>query len=32
MKKFNRIFSLLLVLALLVSCLPTVFAAEEKIE
>ncbi len=30
MKKFNRIFSLLLVLALLVSCLPTVFAAEEK--
>ena len=32
MKKFNRIFSLVLVLALLASCLPTVFAAEEKIE
>lgn len=32
MKKFNRIFSLLLVLALLVSCLPTVFAAETKNE
>lgn len=30
MKKFNRIFSLILVLALLVSCLPTVFAAEKK--
>ena len=30
MKKFNRIFSLALVLALLVSCLPTVFAAETK--
>ncbi len=32
MKKFNRVFSLLLVLALLVSCLPTVFAAEKKVE
>ena len=31
MKKFNRIFSLILVLALLISCLPTVFAAEKNV-
>ena len=31
MKKFNRIFSLILVLALLISCLPSVFAAEKNV-
>ena len=31
MKKFNRIFSLILVLALLISCMPSVFAAEKNV-
>ena len=31
MKKFNRIFSLILVLALLLSCMPSVFAAEKNV-